>query len=155
LARVEPRGLERRLARDVEEDCRPSSRRLRRGGRGGALLRVGRQQVPLRRRAAHVALLHAAQAQELMVGIERRARREARGRRAHAGGGAAGCRRGDADGTMAGMTIADLLHEAAETHHVVYRIVDGDDPDWASWYADWLLDHSELPELLGRKPVRS
>ena len=23
------------------------------------------------------------------------------------------------------------------------------------WYADWLLDHSELPELLGRKPVRS
>ena len=53
------------------------------------------------------------------------------------------------------MTIADLLHEAAETHHVVYRIVDGDDPDWASWYADWLLDHSELPDILERKPVRS
>ena len=53
------------------------------------------------------------------------------------------------------MTIAELLHEAAETHHVVYRIVEGDDPDWASWYADWLLDLSELPELLGRKPARS
>ena len=51
--------------------------------------------------------------------------------------------------------LADLLHEAAETHHVVYRIVDGDDPDWASWYADWLLDHSELPDLLGKRPVRS
>ena len=51
--------------------------------------------------------------------------------------------------------IAELLHEAAETHHVVYRIVDGDDPDWASWYADWLLELSELPELLGAKPVRS
>jgi hypothetical protein len=51
--------------------------------------------------------------------------------------------------------IADLLHEAGETHHIVYRIVDGDDPDWASWYADWLLDHSELPDLLGAKPVRS
>ena len=51
--------------------------------------------------------------------------------------------------------IADLLHEAAETHHVVYRITDGDDPDWASWYADWLLDHSELPDLLGARPVRS
>ncbi len=51
--------------------------------------------------------------------------------------------------------IADLLHEAAETHHTVYRIVDGDDPDWASWYADWLLDLSELPELLGGRPVRS
>ena len=51
--------------------------------------------------------------------------------------------------------IAELLHEAAETHHVVYRITDGDDPDWASWYADWLLDLSELPELLGERPVRS
>jgi hypothetical protein len=51
--------------------------------------------------------------------------------------------------------VAALLHEAAETHHVVYRIVDGDDPDWASWYADWLLDHSELPDLLASRPVRS
>lgn len=51
--------------------------------------------------------------------------------------------------------IAALLHEAAETHHVVWRITDGDDPDWASWYADWLLDLSELPQLLGAKPVRS
>jgi hypothetical protein len=51
--------------------------------------------------------------------------------------------------------IAELLHEAAETHHVVFRITEGEDPDWASWYADWLLDHSELPELLGTTPVRS
>ena len=51
--------------------------------------------------------------------------------------------------------IAALLHEAAETHHIVFRITDGDDPDWASWYADWLLNLSELPGLLGRKPVRS
>jgi hypothetical protein len=51
--------------------------------------------------------------------------------------------------------IATLLHEAAETHHVVYRIVDGDDPDWASWYAEWLLTLSELPQLLGTTPVRS
>jgi hypothetical protein len=53
------------------------------------------------------------------------------------------------------LTLAGLLHEAAETHHIVYRIVDGDDPDWASWYADWLLDLSELRELIGSKPVRS
>jgi hypothetical protein len=51
--------------------------------------------------------------------------------------------------------VADLLHEAAETHHVVYRIVDGDDPDWASWYGDWLIGLSELPQLLGAPPVRS
>jgi hypothetical protein len=51
--------------------------------------------------------------------------------------------------------IAALLHEAGETHHRVYRIVDGDDPDWASWYADWLLRLSELPQILGSTPVRS
>ena len=51
--------------------------------------------------------------------------------------------------------IAALLHEAGETHHLVYRIVDGDDPDWASWYADWLVNLSELPQILGTTPVRS
>jgi hypothetical protein len=58
---------------------------------------------------------------------------------------------------MAGTTekVAALLDEAAETHHVVYRIVNGDDPDWASWYADWLLNLSELPQLLRETPVRS
>jgi hypothetical protein len=51
--------------------------------------------------------------------------------------------------------ISSLLHEAAETHHVVYRIADGDDLDWASRYADRLIELSELPEILGAKPVRS
>lgn len=51
--------------------------------------------------------------------------------------------------------VADLLQEAAETHHRVYRITDGEDADWASWYATWLIDLSELPDLLPRRPVRS
>jgi len=51
--------------------------------------------------------------------------------------------------------IAALLREASETHHLVFRIVDGEDPDWASWYADWLIDHSELPQIIGTAPVRS
>jgi hypothetical protein len=51
--------------------------------------------------------------------------------------------------------VRDLLHEAAETHHQVYRITEGEDADWASWYADWLTRLSELPDLLGRRPVRS
>ena len=51
--------------------------------------------------------------------------------------------------------ISELLHEAGETHHRVYRIVDGADDDWASWYADWLVRLSELPALLGTTPVRS
>ena len=51
--------------------------------------------------------------------------------------------------------ISDLLHEVGETHHIVFRITDGEDPDWASWYSEWLTQHSELPDLLGAKPVRS
>jgi hypothetical protein len=51
--------------------------------------------------------------------------------------------------------ISDLLHEAGEAHHVVFRITDGADDDWASWYSHWLSSHSELPDLLDSKPVRS
>jgi hypothetical protein len=51
--------------------------------------------------------------------------------------------------------VAELLDKAGETHHAVYRIVDGDDADWASWYSDWLVNLSGLPELLGATPVRS
>lgn len=51
--------------------------------------------------------------------------------------------------------IAALLEEAAETHHRVYRVTDGVDDDWASWYADWLIELSELSQLLVTRPVRS
>ena len=51
--------------------------------------------------------------------------------------------------------VGALLHEAAETHHRVFRITDGADDDWASWYSQWLTTLSELPDVLGVKPVRS
>jgi len=51
--------------------------------------------------------------------------------------------------------ISRLLSEASETHHRVFRIIDGADDDWASWYSDWLINLSELPSLVGTKPVRS
>lgn len=51
--------------------------------------------------------------------------------------------------------VSELLQEAAEIHHAVYRIVDGADDDWASWYGDWLVRLSELPEVLGVTLVRS
>ena len=35
-----------------------------------------------------------------------------------------------------------ILREVAETHHRVFRLVDGADEDWASWYADWLVNLS-------------
>jgi hypothetical protein len=40
--------------------------------------------------------------------------------------------------------IAAVLRESAETHHIVYQITDGTDPDWASWYADWRPRRVEL-----------
>jgi len=51
--------------------------------------------------------------------------------------------------------LAALLEEVAETHHRVYRITDGSDDDRASWYADWLVEPSELPDVLGTRPMRS
>lgn len=51
--------------------------------------------------------------------------------------------------------VSELLHEAGETHHQVFRITDGADDDWASWYSGWLVNHSELPSILGTNPVRS
>jgi hypothetical protein len=51
--------------------------------------------------------------------------------------------------------VSELLHEAGETHHTVFRITDGADDDWASWYSDWLTRLSELPAVLGAAPVRS
>ncbi len=51
--------------------------------------------------------------------------------------------------------IAALLHQVGEVHHVVFADTDGNDDDWATFYSDWLLAHSELPRLLGRRPIRS
>lgn len=51
--------------------------------------------------------------------------------------------------------VADLLREVGDLHHRVYRITDGEDADWASWYATWLVQLSELPQVLGRDVVRS
>jgi hypothetical protein len=52
-------------------------------------------------------------------------------------------------------TIAEVLHDAEQTHGTVYKIVNGDHPDWASWYANWLITLSPLPDRLGVTPVPS
>jgi hypothetical protein len=51
--------------------------------------------------------------------------------------------------------IAALLHQVGETHHIVFSDTDGNDEDWASFYSDWLLTHSQLPKLLAKRPIRS
>jgi hypothetical protein len=52
-------------------------------------------------------------------------------------------------------TIADLLHQVGETHHIVFSDTEGNDEDWATFYSDWLLTHSDLPNVLGHRPIRS
>src|SRR5438309_1646212 len=49
-------------------------------------------------------------------------------------------------------SVATLLHQAAETHHSVFAISNGEDSDWATWYSDWLVNLSALPPLLGGEP---
>ena len=36
--------------------------------------------------------------------------------------------------------IADLLSETKKAHHHAYIDVDGSDPEWPIWYADYLED---------------
>jgi hypothetical protein len=52
--------------------------------------------------------------------------------------------------TASTAAIRQLLHEAAEPH-IVFRITDGANDDWASWYAKRLVRLSRLP---GRSAVR-
>ena len=51
--------------------------------------------------------------------------------------------------------IAELLHQVGETHHIVFSDTDGNDDDWATFYSDWLLTHSQFAQLLGKRPIRS
>ena len=51
--------------------------------------------------------------------------------------------------------IAELLTEAGELHHAVYRRSNGEDADWPLWYAGWLVELSELPEVLVRRPTKT
>lgn len=51
-------------------------------------------------------------------------------------------------------TIAALLHQTAEDHHVAYKETDGVDPDWSIWYAGHLLEKG-LETLLDAKLLKS
>lgn len=48
--------------------------------------------------------------------------------------------------------LAAILEQAHEVHAVVARRTDGVDPDWALFYAWWLLNWSDFPDVLGRSP---
>jgi hypothetical protein len=49
--------------------------------------------------------------------------------------------------------LADLLRQTGEAHHQAFLSTNGDDDDWAIWYADYLVD--KLPQHLGTRLSRS
>jgi hypothetical protein len=51
-------------------------------------------------------------------------------------------------------TIAALLHQTAEDHHVAYKETDGVDHDCSIWYAGHLLENG-LEQLLDAKLLKS
>lgn len=51
--------------------------------------------------------------------------------------------------------LVELLTEVSEVHHTVWAYQDGNDPEWALWYADWLVHHSDLNQLIGKEVTAS
>ncbi len=49
--------------------------------------------------------------------------------------------------------LAQLFREAGEAHHQAFLDTDGDDPEWALWYSDYL--HDRLPPFLAAPITRS
>jgi hypothetical protein len=50
-------------------------------------------------------------------------------------------------------TLKELFDAAAEAHHRAYSDVDGADPDWPLWYADYV--HERLAVILEARLTRS
>jgi hypothetical protein len=48
--------------------------------------------------------------------------------------------------------LASVLDRAHEVHAVVTERAGGADPEWALFYAWWLINWSDLPDILGRTP---
>jgi hypothetical protein len=49
--------------------------------------------------------------------------------------------------------LADLLKRTGDAHHAAYKVTDGTDPEWASWYSGHL--QTLLGDGLGRPITRS
>lgn len=45
--------------------------------------------------------------------------------------------------------LAALLKEAGHAHHEAFASTEGDDPEWATWYADYL--QQKLSAFFGRE----
>jgi hypothetical protein len=49
--------------------------------------------------------------------------------------------------------LAGVLERAHHVHAVVAERTNGVDPDWALFYAWWLVKWSDLPDILGSTPA--
>jgi hypothetical protein len=49
--------------------------------------------------------------------------------------------------------LEQLFQETGRAHHQAFLATDGDDPDWAAWYAEYLVPR--LAKLLGRSFERN
>lgn len=47
--------------------------------------------------------------------------------------------------------LAELLQQTAEAHHQAFISTDGEDKDWAEWYAKYLLENGILEILKPKK----
>ena len=41
----------------------------------------------------------------------------------------------------------ELLSQVGPAHHRAFSATDGEDPDWPTWYAGWLLERLPKPAL--------
>ncbi len=48
--------------------------------------------------------------------------------------------------------LAAVLERAEQVHGVVSERTAGDDPEWALFYAWWLINWSDLPDIVGSAP---
>jgi hypothetical protein len=55
--------------------------------------------------------------------------------------------------TERAVRLAATLERAEHVHGVVSERTGGADPEWALFYAWWLINWSDLPEILGAAPA--
>lgn len=49
--------------------------------------------------------------------------------------------------------LTALFEQTGKAHHDAFAAVDGEDPDWPIWYAEYLMD--KLPPLMGKTFTKS
>ena len=54
---------------------------------------------------------------------------------------------------MPELSLTDLFREAGNAHHKAFEQANGEDPEWPSWYADFL--HERIVSLIHKRLTKS